>query len=572
MIPILYNEKEVKFETNGIGFLTDAISCIVSEERNGAYELEMQYPIDGIHYSELKNDRIILCIHDDKKDTQPFVIYSIKKQFKKIAIIRARHITYRLSDIPTKSSIENTGCFNALLSLKDNAVEDCPFEFWSDNTTVGTYRTPYPSSIRSRLGGTQGSILDVFGGEYEWDMFTVKNWKQRGEKKNITIRYGKNLIDVNQEESIENTITGILPYWYKEVNDEYKLVEGNVIYSENADLYPNRKTATIDFSGDFENEPSIEQLEERANRYINTNNIGVPKVNLKVKFVALWQTEEYKDIASLERVSLCDTISIYYERLGINATAKVTAVEYNVLSEKYNEITLGEATSKISDKVVETTDKIVTEIKKSKQNVSEALDNATKRMTGVYGGNIVIHYANDMPYEIMIMDTESEETAQYVIRANYQGIGFSQNGVNGTFTSAWSIGGTMDMQNINVVNLIADMIQGGTLRLGSKENQSGVLELRDNANTLIGRMDENGLKMYGEDGSYVVMNNQVGFAGYDREDNKIYWVSKDEFHMKKSVIEEEITLCNKMRFIPITLKDDNGVIVTDGIGLVSTLN
>ena len=124
------------------------------------------------------------------------------------------------------------------------------------------------------------------------------------------------------------------------------------------------------------------------------------------------------------------------------------------------------------------------------------------------------------------------------------------------------------MEQINVINLTANLIKGGTLKLGSNLNQNGQLEVYDETNTLIAELNKNGLKMYGQDGSYVLMNNTVGFSGYDRNNNQIYWVNGDEFHQKKSVVEEEITLCNKLRFIPITIYDGNDI-VNDGIGLVS---
>lgn len=151
---------------------------------------------------------------------------------------------------------------------------------------------------------------------------------------------------------------------------------------------------------------------------------------------------------------------------------------------------------------------------------------------------------------------------------NNGGIAFSQTGITGTFNSAWTIDGTMNMQNINVINLTADLIKGGTLKLGSNLNDFGQLEVYDESNTLIAELNKDGLKMYGQDGSYVLMNNEVGFAGYDRNGNKIYWVAEDEFHMKKSVVEQEITLCNKLRFIPIEIYSNNQL-VNDGIGLVS---
>jgi hypothetical protein len=196
--------------------------------------------------------------------------------------------------------------------------------------------------------------------------------------------------------------------------------------------------------------------------------------------------------------------------------------------------------------------------------MDSSLQQAKDQILGVMGDSYVL-YNGDM---ILVLDALPKESARNVIMINNGGIGFSQTGINGTFKSAWTIDGTLNMQNINVINLIADMIKGGTLKLGSHLNVSGILELYDDVNNVVGQMDRNGLKMFGVDGSYVVMNDDVGFAGYDRNDNKIYWVSGEEFHMKKSVVEEEITLCNQLRFIPIQITQGNAV-VNEGIGLVS---
>ena len=200
--------------------------------------------------------------------------------------------------------------------------------------------------------------------------------------------------------------------------------------------------------------------------------------------------------------------------------------------------------------------------------MQEELNQASSMIWGTLGNGSVIYEGN----RILIVDRMPKETATNVIVINSNGIGFSKNGINGIFNSAWTIDGTLDMQQINVINLVADLIKGGTFKLGGVNNTSGILELYDEAHSLIGIMSKEGLKMYGADNSYVLLNNEVGFAGYDKNDNKIYWVDKDEFHQKKSVVEEEITLCNKMRFIPITIYDENDKIVNDGIGLVSTSN
>ena len=197
--------------------------------------------------------------------------------------------------------------------------------------------------------------------------------------------------------------------------------------------------------------------------------------------------------------------------------------------------------------------------------LGQELEDATGQIWDALGNSYVI-YEGD---KILVVDSLPKETATNVIMINNGGIAFGQNGINGNFSSAWTMDNVLNMEQINVINLTADLIKGGTLKLGSNLNQNGQIEVYDEANSLIAQLNKDGLKMYGVDGSYILMNNTVGFSGYDRLGNQIYWVSKDEFHQKKSVIEEEITLCNKMRFIPITITDSNNNVVNDGIGLVS---
>ena len=245
------------------------------------------------------------------------------------------------------------------------------------------------------------------------------------------------------------------------------------------------------------------------------------------------------------------------------------AYTYDCILGKYVEVEFGnfkQTLGNLVNTITASTEKIVTEATDTLRVVlGDDLQQATDRIWSVLGNSYVI-YDGD---KILVVDSLPKETATYVIMINSAGIGFSTTGINGTFNSAWLIDGTLDMQNINVINLTANMIKGGTLKLGSRANESGILELYNEANNLIGLMDKNGLKMYGSDGSYVLMNNDVGFAGFDRNNNKIYWVSKDEFHMKKSVVEEEITLCNQLRFIPIQITSGN-TIINEGIGLVSS--
>ena len=297
----------------------------------------------------------------------------------------------------------------------------------------------------------------------------------------------------------------------------------------------------------------VADLFEQATAYIEVN--CLPQINYTLK-------------ANLEKITdVGDVIEVKDERLGLVLMTNVIAFDYDCILGKYTEIEFGNFKQTLSGLVSNITASVDKTVNEQLANVSVTLQNDLEKATGdiwaTMGDSYVI-YDGDM---ILIVDSLPKETATNCILINNGGIGFSSTGINGTFTSAWTIDGTLNMQNINVINLIADMIKGGTLKLGSHLNASGILELYDNANNLVGKMDKDGLKMYGLDGSYVIMNDTVGFAGYDRNNNKIYWVSQDEFHMNKAVVEEEITLCDEIRFIPIEITSGNTT-VNKGIGLV----
>lgn len=567
MKPILWESTETDFLSNGLGRLSDAISCNVVEERNGIYELEMDYPMDGILYDELKVGRLISAIPSDGKSPEPFEIYKITKPLNGRVTVFGEHLSYRLNRIPVLPFSADT-CALALQGLKTNAAEPCPFDFYTDKLIDGTWTNRVPASIRERLGGTEGSILERFQGEYEFNTWDVHLWTRRGNDNGVLIRYGKNLTDIQQDETIENTINGVLGYWANEDTVVYAPIQ----YSDNVGLFTYHRTATIDFSDAFEEEPTVQELTDEVQSYILRNKIGTPNVNLSVKFVALWQTEEYKDLSVLERVNLCDTVTVIFEKLGVEAQAEVIKTDYDALLERYNEIEIGEPKVSLGDTITSISDAQAEEIVTSYQStVSANIAKASDTIAGELGGNVVINRnADGKPTEILVMDTDNKLTAVNVIRINKSGIGFSQNGYPGPFNSAWTIDGTFDASQINVVGLTASMIKGGVLQLGALDNTSGILQLFDDENALIGQMDKTGLKMFGSDGSYVLMNNSVGFAGFDKNNVKLYWVDGQEFHMKKSVIEEEITLCGLMRFIPITLRDQDLDITNQGIALVSS--
>ncbi len=488
MIPVLFAENETNFTASeGIGALSDAISCHVIEERNGQYVLEMVYPLSGKRYSDIKYERIIYAVPSDGTTAQPFRIYKISKPMNGRITVMASHISYQLKLIPcgpfTASNAPQT-----LQGLKTHALEPCPFTFWTDKSTQANYKQETPAGIRERLGGVEGSVLDTYGGEYEWDTFTVKLHNNRGADRGVVLKYGKNITDINQEENIEHTITGVVCFWYQEGT----LVQAPAVYTENANLYPYKRTIPLDCTAEFETVPTVEQLTAKAQSYIA--GMGVPAVSINVSFVALWQTEEYKNIANLERVKLCDTITVEFEKLQIQAKAKVIRTDYDVLRDRYISIEVGDSRTDLSKQIATMNQ----EIKRSGSMMQQAIDSATNLITGGLGGYVVMkRNANGKPEEILIMDTEDVSTAVNVIRMNKNGIGFSTTGYNGPFTTAWTIdghfnadfitAGTLRAIDINGVNVTGSTITGGTVDGATIKSGSDTWKLQINGARINGK-------------------------------------------------------------------------------------
>lgn len=466
MIPRLYEGNETEFASLGIGELADTTSCKVTEERNGSFELELEYPESGKLFDEITAGRIILAKPSDTAQAQPFKIYSISKPLSGTITVNAEHISYLLSGIPVKP-FKATGINAALAGIKSNAMVNCPFEFWTDISNGSSpYSVTEPKSARACLVGTEGSILDAFGGEFEWDRWTVKSYLHRGSDSGVTIEYGKNLTDLKQDESIEELYTGCIAYW--KPSQEGETVTGEVQYIDNHSNYPHERIFIYDASSDYQEAPTADQLNARAAKYITDNSLGTPKVNLTISFVALWQTEEYKSIAPLERVSLCDTVHVNYPKLGVTASAKVIKTTYDTLMERYDSIELGDAKSSMADTIKQSmgiTGSASSMIKKSSSFLESAISAATTLIQGGLGGYVVIGTnADGEPNEILVMDTDDKTTAVNVIRINENGIGFSKNGYNGPFTTAWTIDGKFNADFITSGIINANLIKAGVIQ------------------------------------------------------------------------------------------------------------
>ena len=447
MKPILFPAGETQFKNNGLGRLAEATKCLVTEERNGQYELEMEYPITGRHYQEIMEERIIAARHDDSDDVQPFRIYKITRPMNGIVTVLARHISYQLSKVAVMPFAADT-CAEALAGMISHSVGDCPFTIWTDKLLEARFHVDAPSSLRSLLGGVSGSILDIYGpGEYEWDKFTVKFHSHRGSDQNVYIRYGKNMTDVKKTTDTSNLWTGILPYWAGTDEAEQAILvtlPEQVIYSDYVDDYVYRMVVPVDFSSAFQEQPTEEQLRSRAQAYVNANAAdGIP-ASIDVSFVALWQTEEYKNWAPLQKLKLCDTVTVYHKGLGIENKAKIVSVTYDVILERYEKMTIGEVKTSLGDSIRQISEEIKKEVP-TNASVSQAISLATNILSGSMGGNIVINTnSQGQPVEILAMDTEDITTAGKILKIDKNGISVSSAGYSGAFTVLMDMDGRFD--------------------------------------------------------------------------------------------------------------------------------
>ena len=502
MIPILYEKNETAFTSNGICRLPDIISGTVTEERNGIFIAEFEYPVDGENYAEIQIGRIIFC-SCSQGNKQPFEIYEASRPINGRVIFIARHLTYRGNFVPIAPfTISNASPVTVMEAMRSHVMSPCtcPFTFESTITSLNNYKQNEPAVLRSRLGGTEGSILDVYGGEYEWGYdFTnqrplIKLWAHRGANRGVQIKYGKNLTDLQQDESIENMITGVVMFYKNEDTCVYSdVITANV--GGQYTTYP--RIATIDVSGDYaETIPTKQQLNAKAQSYIESHDIGVPEVSLNVSFVNLADTEEYKDIAVLEQVKLCDTVLVEFEKLGVSATAKVVKTVWNFLLDKYDSVELGNSRTNIATQIIEQDDAI-REVKNSVPqfvDIQAAIDRATDLITGATGGYVVIKQDDNTGYpkEILIMDTPDINTATKVWRWNENGLGYSSTGYTGTYALAMTkngeivanfiTSGTMSGDRIEANTLDADRIKANTLSAG--QIKTGILSDPNNRNTI----------------------------------------------------------------------------------------
>lgn len=501
MNPILYSPTERAFADNGVGVLSDAASCIVTEERNGSFEMELQYPVAGIHYADITYRSVILARPRPDAAAQPFRVYRITRPMGGLVTVYAQHISYDLSGVamPPFTAQGITGAFAAINASA--LPSDSGFTYWTDKTGTQSISSTLPLSVRSLLGGVRGSILDVYGGEYEFDRFTVRLWAKRGAERGVTIRYGKDLTSLEQEASCAAVYTAVYPYWTSG-EETVELPEKTVSVPGTFDF---TRILPLDLSSSFDDAPSVDRLRTAAQYYITDNKLGVPRVSLNLSFTQL----------DGEHVDLCDTVSVVFPAMGVTARAKVIRTTFDVLRDRYKGVDVGDIRANIADTIAAQAQDL--DDMPTTQAMQKAILNATGWITGT-GGGYVVFKRNDIGQatELLIMDSPEMSTAKNVWRWNLGGLGFSKNGVSGpyetaitqdgsivgkfvtadglhvyaanvdgvlqanqinadslhvnaanvdgTFSADKIVGGTIDADQINVTNLNADNINSGALK------------------------------------------------------------------------------------------------------------
>lgn len=616
MIPTLYEEYEDVFISNGLGRLSDAISCVITQNKAGTYELVMVYPLDGIHAVEITNNRIIYAKPERGKAPQPFKIRNIEKTLDGRMTITARHNCYDLnyyackefgqtdvapyqitpslydsdqeligvlsdltmynvnvsgtkwiltliypyngtyaSDlstnafiyaqpaigrelvmfditnvvrpantsttsntvrraklptdvagttiststnpttgavtvtevttiisgnittivtdvrvtsygdyevtananitpyIPSEYKMTVTQALEYLQSYTDE-IQECPFTFTASPTTAGdswattqrTFWSDVPKAVKPLLQGSEGSVLDVFGGEWEYDHFRCILHEERGADNGVQYRYGKNITSINERINIDEIYTHAFSFWKGTASSSTDTEEGeyytktgtiiNILNSDYSAMFPTQRTLIIDASDDYEKEPTTEQLDAYTRRYVSNHSSGTPTVTIEVSIIDLANTTEYEDIAALEEVNLYDTVTIVFPSFGVNVKSKVTEIEFDVLKEKNNHVIIGDVTTKLSNIIAKNKSDIVKTKADLKKWADKAMERATEALAGWNGGNVRKNYnATDHKQQSMyIMNTDDVATASKAIKFDGYGIGVSGNGAEGNYT------------------------------------------------------------------------------------------------------------------------------------------
>lgn len=484
----LFEPTATSFGNNGIGALSP-ISCRVTEELNGEYEAYLQIAISSQHFADLQMRSLIEIKPNPFSDPQIFRVYRITKPLNGVVSVYARHLAYDLSGIVvTPYTASDIG--TALAGFSTEAVTTSPFTFETTRTTAANFHVDVPSAVWSLMGGQSGSILDVYGGEYEFDNYTITVKNQRGSDNGVTVRYGKNMTSLEQDTSCAECYTGAVGFWSPQVEDgeetetQGETVYGNLIYAQGTFDYT--RIMPLDLSEHWETQPTVAQIDAETASYIERNKIGVPDVNWKVEFLpangnpdaaayrfiplnstglittdgeTFYANSGASGVELLETVLLGDTMNVYFEKLGVNARARVVKTEYDALQNRYKTVELGRVKSNLADTIVAQQKEI--EAKPSRSVTEKIAAALSKAMMFADGGSVRLRDTNGdgEADELYIADNPNPLLAQKVWRFNYLGWAVSQHGYNGPFTMGATIEDGLLAEFVTAANLKAGIIQ-----------------------------------------------------------------------------------------------------------------
>ena len=540
----VYDSNERLFNNNGIKIL-HPLRADITKEDNGSYYCQLEDSVTNLEYYQ---SGLIVRI-PTPWGVQGFRLANPTVKGSKVTA-KAWHLTYDAKNYIVKDAYAvDKNCNDALDHFNSNTDIPTPFTTLSDIPHVASTR-----AIRKSLFEVYEWLLssDKYGGHWYRDNWTLGIKQKVGYDRGVVLSVGKNITSMEVSEVWDNVCTKILPYTTDGQN-EIVLDESFVVLEENLYEVPYTRVVKFDNPLDIEAFATEEEyysavknwLRGQAHNYLEENK--VPKVNYKVS-------------ASIDRVSdVGDTIHIKHPKCKVNILTEVIAVEYDAIRNKYTKIEFGNFKAELKNLketiTAETNKKVEESVKETQSLLSGELEKATAQIVGVLGNSYVINEGS----RLLVVDSLPKEEATNVMMVSSGGIGFSNTGIHGTFNSAWTLDGTLNMQNINVINLTASLIKGGVLKLGGVGNSSGTFELYDETNTLIALMDKGGLTVYAKNGDYVKLNAEDGFVGYDATGARVYWADGDTFHMVNAEIENQIKIAGKIRVVPVNTADHVGV-------------
>lgn len=525
----LFSPGETVFTSNGLGALAEATSCVVTQAINGAYELKMTYPVTGARYAQIGLRSIIVSPVDPVSNPQPFRVYRITQPLNGIVTIYARHLAYDLAGIVVSPFSANS-LHGALTGFVDFAATACPFTFDTDKSSTTSFQLQRPTAIWNALSGQEGSLLDVYGGEFEFDGWEVYLHSRRGSDNGVTIAYGKNLTSYQQEMNNAAVYTGVYPFWANE-QTTVTLPE-RVIYASGT--YDFQRILSLDLTSQFQEEPTEAQLRTRAEAYMAANNIGVPSVSWKISFALLEQSEEYQrgggdfdllpgDILDgdfqmdgdgvlsgnlsltngiltsgsgrtiLTRVLLGDTVHVRFPVYNVTASARAVSVQYNALLERYDSVTLGSVRANLAETISTQAKEI--EERPTVTNVSIIAQTLAQGLLGANDGIVRLLDTNGdgSPDELYIADNADPAQAAHVWRFNANGWAASATGYAGPYT----MGATLED------GLLADFVTAAKLTAGTIQSADGSTFFLDLDNGVLD-MDAHSISIGGQDMSVII--------------------------------------------------------------------